>query len=87
VATSATTRRCCLRVDGEQEKNHERVVMTRWWLQWPASSWKRKEDPPTSCNDSLVVVVAGVVVDSVWKSGPVRSFDPERGGLRPRPVF
>ena len=24
---------------------------------------------------------------SVWKSGLVQSFDPKRGGLRPRPVF
>ena len=34
---------------------------------------------PTSHHDSLVV--------SVWKSGPVRSFDPPGHGPRPRPVF
>ena len=27
------------------------------------------------------------VILSAWKSGPVRSFDPKRGGPRPRPVF
>jgi hypothetical protein len=51
----------CQRRCWKEEKTHQRVVGTRWWPSWPASSMEAKRNLPTSPYDSLVVVVAGVV--------------------------
>ena len=47
---------------GTAEKDHQRVLVTRWWSWLAALAWDAKKRPPTSLNDSLVVVVGGVGV-------------------------
>jgi hypothetical protein len=48
--------RLCRRRGWKGEKTHQRVITTRWWLFMQALWVQRREDPPTSRNDSLVVV-------------------------------
>jgi hypothetical protein len=50
-------------------------------------SWSTIENNTFLALRHAVVKGPILAIPSVWKSGPVRSFDPERGGPRPRPVF
>ena len=44
----------------ESAESHQRVVMTRWWLFGARSSVEGTRKPPTSRDDSLVVVLGKV---------------------------
>ena len=48
--------------------SHQRVVMTRWWLFWARSSAEGARKPPTSHDDSLVVVLGEVKGRRMWKA-------------------
>ena len=49
-------------------ESHQRVVMTRWWLFWARSSAEATRKPPTSRDDSLVVVLGEVEGRGRWKA-------------------
>ena len=48
------------------KKSHQRVIKTRWWML--VGGWNDEEKPPTSCNNSLVIEVAGRWVERQRKA-------------------
>ena len=51
-----------------REKDHQRVLRTRWCWSWLAMAWDDRKKPPTSRQDSLVVVTGGVSVTQQRKT-------------------
>ena len=52
--------------------NHQRVIMTRWWMRQGRKAGAR-EDPPTSLRHSLVAIGAGQ--DRGWGEKPPTSHN------------
>ena len=52
----------------EARRTHQWVIKTHWWLELQVGGCGGDEKPPTSCNDSLVVEVAGWWVERRWEA-------------------